>query len=132
MSFDFYAAFATNLKEENEGVPMPFNGTNFIIARTGNKGYSKALTAAVEANQAVLDLKNDEADAKSDEIMIDVAANHLIKGWDKMPFNGENLPYSVENAKTILGIKDLRVALIKMADDREKFKVVKVQAQVKN
>lgn len=130
---DLFAEFATVENAEVDGVEVEYKGVTFIIARSGNRKYGKALTALVNKNQRVLDQKDDSADKKSDEIMIDVIAQHILKGWKgDIMFKGQPLPYSVENAKKVLAIRDFRAEVMKMADDRENYRVKEVEEQEKN
>lgn len=129
---DFFDEFATDEKKENEGVAMPYKTAKLVIARSGNRAYSKALSEAVNKHQMELDGDDEASQKLSDELMIDCIANHILKGWEGVKYKGETLPYSVENAKKLLAHKDFRVQVMKMADDREKFKVKLDEAQAKN
>jgi hypothetical protein len=130
---DFFAAFATDLNLEVKGALAKIHGINFYVARMGNKEYGKLLKELVEKNQTVLDQKDDEADAKSDEIMVEVFARTILTGWDgEVPFNGGTLPHSIENAKTLLAMKDFRSHIARLSDERERYAVVKAANEVKN
>lgn len=122
MTFDIFAKFATDESLETGGVWKDIgDGARLLIARAGNKEYGKQLQAAVEKHDAVLKLRNDEADKKSDEIMAEVAANTLLLGWEGVSYRGKPLEYSKANAKLVLKHKDFRQLVMDLANDREAY-----------
>lgn len=125
MSFDIFEAFATDENLENNGTVFPVGkGSNLIIARAGNRGYSKAITKAVEKHKVELDGEEDAAMAVSDEIMIQVMADTILLGWKDLSFKGEAMgDYSVEKAKKLLVVKDFRKYVAGLSDRMEAFKV---------
>lgn len=134
---DFFNTYATDESKELNGQWQELNGAEFLIARAGNKKYMKKLGALLEENEQLLKVKGDESDAKGDEIVVEVLAETIVLGWRSkdratITFKGEELAYSVENAKRLLALKDLRRALVKYSDDMSYFKVVEEEAQVKN
>ena len=53
------------------------------------------------------------------------AARALLLGWrGDLLWNGEPLEYSVENAKTMLAVKDFRRWVFERAEDIDRFKAV--------
>lgn len=132
-ALDLFAEFATNEDAEVTGVKQEFKGVTFLIARSGNREYGKLLTKLINKNQRVLDGKDAAADAMSDKIMVEVIAKTILKGWEgNIVYKGEPMPYSVENAKTVLTHKDFRAQIMKMADDSEKYRVVQMEEEEKN
>jgi hypothetical protein len=121
---DIFAEYATNDSLENDGTWMEVGDAKFLIARTGNKKYIRKLSRAVERHKKQLDRKDDAADKLSDDIMIGVIAETVLLGWEGVGYQGEALPYSVENAKMLLGIKDFRRQIMELADDFDAFKAV--------
>lgn len=123
MSVDIFAQYATDENLENNGTWFPLSGdARLLVARSGNRKYGKALTKHVELNRASLDLGGDTADALSDSIMVDVLAESILLGWENVAFKGADMPYSVENAKTLLAIKDFRKQVVQFADNVEGYK----------
>lgn len=133
MSLDIFAQFATDETLENNGTWFEVGGgTSFLIGRAGNRKYGKVLTKEVERNRKVLDLADEVADKKSEEIMIGVMAESILLGWKTVAddvesptalFKGEVLEYSVENAKRFLAVKDFRKWVAEKADDTEAFRI---------
>lgn len=132
---DIFAEFATNEALENEGVWVPFKGdVEFLIARAGNKAYNKALALQYKKNKALLDANSDASEAKSEEIMVDVAARHVLKGWKgTVTHKGENLgAYSIEGAKRLLALKQFREWVMAQASEFSQYKAVQEDESAKN
>lgn len=124
MSLDIFAQFATDESLENNGTWFPIgDDSRVLVARSDNRAYAKMLTKLVEQGRKTLDLGGEVADKKSDEIMIEVMANTILLGWESLSFKGEDLEYSVENAKTLLSVKDFRKLIAQFADDTAAFKM---------
>lgn len=132
---DIFKEFATDERAETQGTEIPYKGQVFLIARSGNREYAKLLTNLVNKHQRVLDQKDEESDKKSDDIMVEVIAKTILKGW-KNPMvverGGKPVVYSVESAMKALRIKDFRAEIMKMADDREAYRVKEAEEQEKN
>ncbi len=123
MALDIFAQFATDESLEDNGAWFEIGGgASVLVARSGNRKYAKMLTKEVERNKKVLDLNDDAADKKSEEIMIAVIAETILLGWKDVVFKGEALEYSVANAKKLLAVKDFRKAIGQFADDVSAFK----------
>lgn len=120
---DIFASFATNEDLEKNGARVELGeGASIRVARSNSRAYSKLLAKLVEDNKAVLDKGDDAADAKSDEIMVEVMAQTLLKGWDGLKYKGKSLPYNIENARVILQHKDFRRVVAQHADNFEHFR----------
>lgn len=135
-AIDLFSAFAVNAVQEQEGSDTQLPGcgdTLFKIAREGNKNYSKRLQKLVKQNRAVLDSKGDAAEAKSDEILVDVMAATILIGWQgEVLYKGTPMKYSVDAAKTLLAHKDFRAKVMEVSSNMETFKVVKDEEDSKN
>lgn len=129
---DIFASFGTDSKLEEEGTWVSLGGNaKILVGRAGNKKYGRLLSTLVEKNQTLLDTKTDEADEVSDAIMIDVMANSILLGWEGLSFKGEVLPYSVDNAKTLLAVKDFRVLVAGHAKNVSNFRAAAESATSK-
>ena len=123
MSLDIFAQFATDETLEENGTWFDIGGgARILVARSGNRKYGKLLTKEVERARKVLDLNDEVADKKSEEIMIAVIAETILLGWKDVSFKGEALEYSIPNAKKLLAVKDFRKAIGQFADDVTAFK----------
>ena len=132
MALDIFAQFATDETLEENGTWFPIGGgARVLVARSGNRKYAKLLTKEVERNKKALDLNDDAADKLSEEIMIGVIAETLLLGWEGVSFKGEELEYSVANAKKLLAVKDFRKAIAQFADDVSAFKFKETEEQGK-
>jgi len=132
MALDIFAQFATDETLEENGTWFPIGGgARVLVARSGNRKYAKLLTKEVERNKKALDLNDDAADKLSEEIMIGVLAETILVGWENISFKGEELEYSVANAKKLLAVKDFRKAVAQFADDVSAFKFKETDEQGK-
>lgn len=129
---DIFSTYAVDETKEQSGTWMEVGDSKFLVARAGNKGYIKMLGKEVERNQKALDRKDDAADALSDKIMIDVLAATILLGWENVSFKGKDLEYSKDNAKMLLGFKEFRREIMKLADDFNAFKAEQEAEEVKN
>lgn len=124
MSFDIFTAYATDENLENNGTLFPLGkDSKVLVARAGNRKYSKALTKAVEQRRVELDAGDDTADAVSDQIMVDVLAETILLGWENLSFKGVEMPYSQDNAKTLLRVKDFRKVIAGLSDQMDAYKM---------
>lgn len=135
-AIDLFAAFATDLQYEEQGIYTQIPGagdTEFLVARAGNKTYTRLIQKLVKQNKAVLDSRGDAADAKSEEILVNVMAESILLGWKgTILFGGKPAEYSKEVAKKLLGMKDFRAAVTKVSEDMETFKQVRDEDAAKN
>lgn len=129
---DIFSKYATDESKELTGAAVVIGDVTFMIGRAGNQNYAKRLMEMVDANKSVLNLKDKNANDASDKIMVDVMAETILLGWDdKLTYKGETLPYSVDNAKTLLRHKDFRKEIMMAADDFGNFQL-KLEEEVKN
>lgn len=133
MSFDIFDTFATDENLENNGAIFPLGkDSSLLIARAGNRKYSRAITKSVENRKVELDMAgadasdadNDAAAAVSDEIMVDVMARTILLGWTNLTFKKVEMgEYTVEKAKKLLAIKDFRKYVATFSDQMEAYKL---------
>lgn len=146
---DIFAQFATDPKLELEGKwfdigpaermlpngePDPESVPKILVARSGNKRHSRIVSKLYEANKTTLELKNDAADAKGEEITIETMAKAILLGWKNVSIKDERFEdgWDYSNAKRLLAIKDFRTLVTKKADSFEEYKVVQETEEAKN
>jgi hypothetical protein len=132
---DLFKAFATDDKLEVEGRWVSFDPeTKFKIARANNKFYSRLLSRLYNKHKVLLESKGDAAEAKSDEILIEVMAKTVLLDWSgPVMINGKDLStYSLDNAKKALAIKDFRRWVSAQSEDFDSFKAVQEAEDEKN
>jgi len=128
---DIFAEYATDEALENNGTIFPLaRGASLLIARAGNRRYSRGISAAVdlkrvelEAGPNATEAALDAAAVVSDEIFVEVMADTILLGWNKLAFKGKELEYSPENARMMLRIKDFRKLVAGLSERVEAFKV---------
>lgn len=129
---DIFSTYAVDEAKEQNGTWLEVGDAEFLVARSGNKAYVKLLGKEVERNQKVLDRKDDKADEVSDKIMIDVLAATILLDWKNVSYKGESLPYSKDNAKTLLAHKEFRHEIMKLSSDFNSYKLAQEAEEVKN
>jgi hypothetical protein len=109
-TFDIFSNFATDEVLEVEGKWFPLGKSARIkVARTGNDRYNAEFKKLLEQYQADLSDGGPAAEALAAKIITEV--------------QGKPVPYSVEMAKTFLGVKDFRKRVTALADSFENFRV---------
>lgn len=130
---DVFQQYATDEKKEVEGVWVELNdkGAKVLVARAGNKKYARMFSREYERHQRALEAKNDAADDLSDKVTIEIMAETILLDWQGLTFKGELLPYSKENARKLLSVKDFRVHITKLSNDFDSYRVAQEEAAVK-
>lgn len=132
---DVFKQYATDEVKESDGVWVSLGREDdpqapaILVARSGNKKYTKLITQLVEKNQRALDLKNEAADELSDQLMIHVMALTILLGWRNIEFKGQPMAVTVDNGKLLLSVKDFRKLVAKHSDDIEHYRVAQEVAQ---
>lgn len=143
---DIFRQFAADPVKEVEGVWETLGtspegkAARLLIARSGNKRHSKVVTQLYESNRSTLELKNEAADAKGEEITVDSMAKGVLLGWEGLEFDGDKLPDSATMtpedrlvaARKLLGVKDFRALVQKKAEDFAKYKAYQDEAAAGN
>ena len=113
----------TNLQKEVEGVEQPFGDGAFVtIARIGNSEYKKLLRNKYKASRAILEQEDDLATELGEQVMVEVYARTIVKGWRGISFDGQTeTPYSIANAEEALKYKDFQSKIQKYAEEMSHY-----------
>ena len=119
---DIIATFTTDEKLEAEGKWFPLSKTaKVLVARSGNDTYMSVLRQKMK--EAQIDLSaGEEAEKLAEDVLIDVMAETLLLGWEGITQDGKPVPYSREQARTYLRIKDFRKKIAGFSDNFEAFR----------
>lgn len=133
-AIDLFKDFAVNEALSQEGVWVPYAGdVEFLIARAGNKNYRKVAQAMYKKNERMLDAKTEAANEKLTEIVIEAMAKGILLGWrGDVQYQGEPLPYSMENCRKLLSHERLRDWVDAQAKDEDLFAAVQEEEEEKN
>lgn len=127
---DIFSTYATDEIAEVEGRWQNLSKTaKVLVARTGNARYNAEFRKALQKHELDLGTGNEEADKLAEEILIDVMARTVLLGWEGLSFQGAEVPYSVEMAKTLLRVKDFRKRIAAVADSIDNFRIQVEEAQ---
>jgi len=131
---DLFADFAVNEALSQDGVWVPYSGdVEFLVARAGNKNYRKVAQALYKKNERLLDSKTDAAGEKLVEIVVESMAKGILLGWrGNVQFQGEPLPYSMDNARKLLAHERFRDWIDAQAKDEAQFAAVQEDENEKN
>lgn len=126
---DIFKSFATDEKSETEGRWFPLSKTTkVLVARTGNPAYIRLARKKLEENKVDLESQGDEGSDLAEMVMTEVMAKTILLGWEGLEYKGKKVDYSVEMAKTLLGIKDFRKKIASLSDNFEAFKLKEEEA----
>jgi len=129
---DLFAEFATDEAAERNGTWLPYKTSEFLVARLGNKDYADKLSKLYEQNRKKIEAGGEEAEKLNIDLMIDVLATTILKGWKDVAYRGEPLEYSVENAKKVLRHAEFRRVVTEMASDVDNYRAKLEAEQQKN
>lgn len=129
---DIFATYATDEAKEEQGVWHPEGSGRILVARDGNRKYARALTAAVEKNQQLLDTKDEAAEKLSDEIMAEVMAKTILLGVEDLGIKGQPVENTVDGRKQLLAIKDFRLKVQRLSKNFDSYRVKQEDEEAKN
>lgn len=121
---------ATDESAELNGKWVPFGAdAKLRVARAGNSNYLRTLARLLD--EAGLDLtKNDpDTEARADAILVTALATDVLLGWENLLLKGKVMEYSMENAKTLLGVREFRRRVEALASDFNNFRLKTEAAQ---
>ena len=131
---DLFSDFAVDEALSQDGVWVKYTGdVEFLVARAGNKHYRKVAQNLYDKNRRMLDGKNDAATEKLIEITVEAMAKAILLNWrGDVQFQGEPLPYSLENARKILRMERLRDFIDGVAKDESAYAAVREEEEEAN
>lgn len=118
---DIFSLYQTDTAKENQGIWFELGDARFLIARTGNQKSSELYTQLRAKNKARLAVKAQEEEV-TEEILIELYAKTILLNWEGVTKDGAPWPYSVENAKEALKLRDFRDIIFGWAGDYTNFK----------
>lgn len=129
---DVFSEFATDETAEVEGTWVPYKKSEFLVARLGNKQYADKLSSLYEKNRKKIEAGGEEADRLNTDLMIEVLATTILKGWKNVAYRGAQMNYSVENATKLLRHAEFRKVITEIASDVENYRAKLEEEQEKN
>lgn len=139
---DIFAAFATDeSKEEDGAIVFLTSGTDLAtdpwikVARANNIAYAKAVSTGYEKLQAdkkLLRLSDAEMEIRAKNLMIEVTADTILKGFGNLEFQGTKLPPGRDSHITFLRVKDFRELVMSHAVNVDLYRVEQAKADAGN
>lgn len=127
---DFTKKFGTDQDKENKGTWIDYEGCRLLIARIGNDNFKKKSVELLNKKKNKL-LPNQQVDLSEKEV-IGIAAETVLLDWTGITYNGEDLPYSVENCKQLLSNKDFFKFISDIANNVEIFRSEVIEEDKEN
>lgn len=119
----------TGVEVEYDPIDMP--GVVFVIARSGNSQFLKAYDAC-EAPYRRKIQKGKLKTAENLDIQCRAMAQGILKGWSGVQANGEDFPYSLDNAYTLLRHNaDIREWVMEQAANEQNFREEAIEEDAK-
>lgn len=129
---DLFRSYATDEASENEGVWRKLGDCEIQIARDNNEAFSNAVSKLYDANREALEVPGPEAKELNKRMMAEAAADGLLKNWrGKVSYDGQDLPYTRENAIKVLMIPDFMRVVRRMAGEETQYRLHKESEQGK-
>lgn len=131
---NLYKQFKTNEAAEVAGVWVPISGTAKIkVARTGNPRHDACIkrlcTPYLKPGMRVTDLSEETWK----QITIEAMAEAILVDWEGITDDQDHtVPYSVEEAKKVLSLKDFLEFVSKIAVSMENFREARIAELEKN
>lgn len=128
---DIFSSFATDETLENEGKWFPLSKTASVkVARSGNAKYLAFLRAKFKDLNFDFEDKSPENDQLAESVTLEVMAHTILVGWKGLTDKtGATVPYSTNQAKTYLAVKDFRKKVGGFADDFQSYRLKEEVAQ---
>lgn len=121
---DIFDTYATDENLERDGAWVELSPTAKLkVARSNTAEYAKLLNKLADERRPELDLGGDVAEQVSTEILVEVMAQTILRDWQGLTFKKVPMPYSVENAKKLLGVRDFRVRVAQISDERAHYRI---------
>jgi hypothetical protein len=130
--YDVFRKFATDPAKEDQGVWHPLGDGKILIARDGNKAYTRMLSRLVEKHTKDLEIKGEASDQLSDTIMIECISEAIFIGFENLAYDGQIQTDSVESRKKFVAIKDFRAHVVKLSKDFDSYRLFQETEQAKN
>jgi len=124
------SAYGVDLKKELEGVWFKstfIEGLEFKIAKTMNPAYERLARNLYKPYAKQMRKGIDLPKSITDEIQTELIVDALLLDWKGMPgTDGENVPYSKEEAKALMNdpeLKELKAEILEFADDNASYQL---------
>lgn len=124
----------TDLTREVEGVWVPLDeNASVLVARFNNKKHAAAIERLRAPYRAQISTGRGISDEVSNKIALESMLEAILLDWKGiLGDDGKELPFTKENARVALEIKDFRDIIAGIALQREIFRKAEVEEAVKN
>lgn len=121
--------FQTNKSAEEEGVwvDVDGNGTRIKVARINNARYKKYFQKITKPYKR--QIRNGTlSEDLAEKLLVDALANTILLDWKGFTKEGQDFPYSVDNARSFLAESaDFRDLVSDAANEMETFRSAEIE-----
>lgn len=119
-------SYAVDIEKEQNGswIEIDDDGTELLIARMNNPAYKREIER-LKAPYRKQIRKDELSEEKSAEILAKAMAKTILLGWRGLTINGQEHPYTYENALHLLTdpkYKEFLSHVIMLSNDIENFR----------
>jgi len=127
---DLLQDFGTSPEKENEGIWIDVGAdTRIRVARWNNAKYRRLFAERMQP----FNTGRKPTDEQSEEILVYCIARAILLDWENVSLDGEELPYTHENAERVLRderLRDFRDFVVRQATSMEGFRYENLEADV--
>lgn len=128
---DISKRYVTSEAAEIEGIWRNLEEAGEVrVARLGNTRYQQAYQR-LERNKGTVD-GTVLTEAEQTELVVEAMAEAVLVDWRGIEWEGEPMPYSLENAKVVLRVKDFRRVVLELSRDWEQYRKARLETAAKN
>lgn len=127
---DIFKTFTSDPTLEVEGRWVHVSrDAEVLVARAGNDNFARKMKELVQKNNLDLSDESEENGKLLEELLIEAMAETVLLNWRGMTRNGEDFPYSRQNAVEVLRLKDFRKKINEIADNANAYRLKEEEAQ---
>lgn len=139
--FNLLKTFGTDVDKTDNGAWVAVSeGVSFKLARLNRPEYVAYRTKIQEEHSVELTVlrstqKYKELEALSAKLYAKVLANTIVKDWEGVTYDGDEIPFTVEACENLLSdprMVDLVNHLTNLANSRETFRLGEIEDAAKN
>lgn len=129
----FKNRFDTDTEKEVKGIEVHLGEGFYVkVARSGNLNAQRKAQELASSPDFMLARKAGTLEQKElDHIGMEVYAATILVGWRGLTEGEKEIPYSVEKARELLGIRDFFNAIREIAETQENYRRAAVEEATK-
>lgn len=122
------SALETDKTRENEGVwtTLP-NGVRLKVGRSGSERWKEEY-AKIHREGTRGYRQGKVPDELLEKVVMEAMARTILLGWENIEDDdGQPIPYSLENARKLLAVREIRDDVTALSQENELFRAVQIE-----